>query len=123
MMYFADADGSGTGNKARKLVRFHCANDPDIPTFYAAKCEIWGANPRGTERTTSEAAQEACQSRITDALARQASLESRRSNIPAVVLFSLKTLLIRLAHCYKCCHRCNQRRQSAVVFQRKGIPT
>lgn len=30
---------------------------------------------------------------------------------------------IRLAHCYKCCHRCNQRRQSTVVCQRKGIPT
>jgi hypothetical protein len=37
--------------------------------------------------------------------------------------FALKNPTIRLAHCYKCCHRCNQRRQSAVVFQRKGIPT
>jgi hypothetical protein len=43
MLFFADADGSGTGNGCRDLVRFHCANDPDIPTFYAAKCEIWGA--------------------------------------------------------------------------------
>ena len=52
-------------------------------------------------------------------------LESRRSNIPAVILsgsnsFSLKNPTVRLTHCYKCCHRCNQRRQSAVVFQRKG---
>jgi hypothetical protein len=43
MLYFGDADGTGTGNGCRDLVRFHCANDPDIPTLYAAKCEIWGA--------------------------------------------------------------------------------
>jgi hypothetical protein len=42
MMYFADADGSGTGNGCRDLVRFHCDGDADYATLLAARCEVWG---------------------------------------------------------------------------------
>jgi hypothetical protein len=42
MTYFADADGSGTGNGCIKLLRSHCDADGEYATLSAARCESYG---------------------------------------------------------------------------------
>jgi hypothetical protein len=59
MLYFADADGSGTGNGCRKLVRFHCDGDADYATLLGARCEVFGGDrwyPTTTRRYAVECA-------------------------------------------------------------------
>jgi hypothetical protein len=70
MLYFADADGSGTGNGCRKLIRFHCEGDADYATLLDARCELWGNNtwhPVTTRRYAVECARGEIWERIVDA--------------------------------------------------------